>query len=358
MDQPLVLFYNGKFHIVDKVKKLDRLNPLLRSSLEINKFLSGEDVFNGFPFNSVTTAATISITFLNDALKVLARDVKQISVSVLNTLGKIFGMVCRKFDLQDGTPAILFRSKQAISNLSWIFRLVETFNLLLKYKLSFDLKNSSSVCWPIALSLLAFTCTFYLLEKAYKQDELNCLTDVQKYQFTEKFDRIHTILNKILLNLNNNQIDHFQVNAEYLQHYLENDFEPFVEEVNVHLEVQLQVLNEEKEDQVIKTVAASVVSVISFIVAVKADTAFKRAVGAAVGGATAGYALNNICRGRKLGEIIEEHKQIKDIVKGSKLFSKRMREDTDIEFDESDLLILVHQFEIFRDIVMDFRTAL
>ncbi|CAG8688335.1 4675_t:CDS:2, partial [Funneliformis mosseae] len=246
-----------QIHIVNNTKKLDHLNPLFRRSLEINNFLSGEDIFSVLPFNSITTAAIISITSLNDALKALAINVKQISKSVLDTLGKIFGMGS---NIKSKLDPPTCRNLQSIAQIQSEFELDEC------------------------------------------------------------------------------------ANVEYLQNYIENVFEPFVEQVNAHLEVQLQVLNEEKEDQIIKTVAASVVSVASFIAAAKANTAFKRAVGAAVGGVTAGYALNNICRGRKLGEIIEEHKQIKNIVKGSKLFLKEMREKTDIEFDESDLLILSHGF--------------
>lgn len=101
---------------------------------EAYNFLSDTSFSNGRPNNLEPLVATNLITILNDAFKRL-EDIRQMPNLILDTLEKIFGMICRKFDIQDGDSFILLRPVEGVrTDENWIKQIVNRFNKTIEYR--------------------------------------------------------------------------------------------------------------------------------------------------------------------------------------------------------------------------------
>ncbi|PKY25938.1 hypothetical protein RhiirB3_414623 [Rhizophagus irregularis] len=347
--------FERKFYIVDSFEQLTNLFPSLAGDPLVKKFLS--DIHDINLEKSVTTF----ITNLNEVLKCLGKGAIQVSKIVLQTLGRIFRMVCHKVV---GLPIILFRKiKQSICDIydESIQIFIKMFNKLL------ECKEFLKEAYHLSLSILALTFTFSSLNDAYTQfmrddgDRIP-LDDNQKQKFKDCLERLQIILEDICNNLSNicqNLHDYtihneFKYNLNILQNHLKN-FTQSVNSIIIDLEAKIQKFQKEKKTRWCKIAASTVITIASF--------AAGGPILRVVGGASGGYAVYNVYKLNKLRNIINEHEQVRVVINDTQKFLEGTRDyvdiiDPDDLEDQSQPQIILYQFTHFRDEVRRMRSTL
>ncbi|CAG8687272.1 8483_t:CDS:2, partial [Ambispora leptoticha] len=325
-----ISFHNGKFKIASTTRELDYI--LGCSSTEtLADFLSDNSPTNERPIKPVATT-------------------------------EIFGMVGRLFAREDGKTFILFRAAvKSIVNVEWIQQIVNTFNTLLDYKRRG--KGNSPIAhkvWPVALAILAATCSFHFLQNDYAQVGNNPLTDDQKKRSKEKLTDLRNILEKICKNLRGKQIEDFNGNLGVLQTCLEK-FEPFVSEMNSLLESKIQSLNEDKERLEI-ICGVTTISAVLFAGTLgaywKLLSITKKVVGSGI------VVCGSLCPAHLvilLRKMIDEHDRMHETVKSLTDFLSEIRasiNEIDIDQIEDEIKLLLDQFKKFQDKIGEYETKI
>ncbi|CAB4472613.1 unnamed protein product [Rhizophagus irregularis] len=306
-------------------------------------------LFDGQPI-CTKLVATPFITILNDTLKCLAEYASNIPLIILDTLQFIFGIEYHEIDI-NGNPNILFRAHDKDEkDKNWVRGLTKILNNLINYKKYSISPKHYSKYWPIAVSLLAFLCTFYYLEKNYAQVEYNIVTNDQVDMFKKHNSQLREILDKIYMNLEEKQTEDFIVNIGILQGHREN-FVPFLKEINDSLKAQLKEINNKKDNEMFKVTGSAICTLCSIVATANLDpnSLVQKIVGSISGGVLGAITIHKFLNIRILKKIIDEHNEFLNGVQNYV---------DDVKLTDSEIPIILYQFKTYHDKVDEFQTKI